>query len=85
MSERAMRQPASDLHNRIYWIGLAVAVVICVAELVSLPVFITFDGYWYAKLAEIVGTPRFDSEWDYLRTPLFPVLLKVFFLSLIHI
>jgi hypothetical protein len=74
-----MQQPAWDIDNRIYRVGLALAVVICVAELVSLPVFITVDGYWYAKLAEVVGTPRFPSEWDYLRTPLFPVLLKVFF------
>ena len=51
----------------------------CVAELVSLPVVVTFDGYWYAKLAEILGTARFGAEWDYLRTPLFPALLKLFF------
>jgi 4-amino-4-deoxy-L-arabinose transferase-like glycosyltransferase len=50
-----------------------------VAELVSLPIMITFDGHWYIQLAHILGTPRFSNEWDFLRTPLFPVLLKLFF------
>ena len=74
-----MQQPASALHNRIYTIAVAAAIVISVGELVSFPIVVTVDGYWYAKLAEVLGTPRFGSEWDYLRTPLFPALLKVFF------
>jgi hypothetical protein len=65
--------------RRSYWVALWLTVIICVAELVSLPVVVTFDGYWYAKLAEILGTARFGAEWDYLRTPLFPALLKLFF------
>jgi hypothetical protein len=65
--------------DRLYRVALWLAFALCMAQAISLPILVTFDGYWYAKLAEIVGTARFAAEWDYLRTPLFPILLKLSF------
>ncbi len=65
--------------DRFYRVALWLAFALCIAQAISLPILVIFDGYWYAKLAEIVGTARFAAEWDYLRTPLFPILLKLSF------
>ena len=65
--------------DRLYRLALWLAFAQCLAQAISLPILITFDGYWYAKLAEVLGTSRFAAEWDYLRTPLFPLLLKLSF------
>jgi hypothetical protein len=40
---------------------------------------IDFDGNWYVQLAEMLGTKRFPGQWDFLRTPLFPGILKIAF------
>jgi hypothetical protein len=71
--------PSYKGSDRLYRFALWLAFALCVAQAISLPVLITFDGYWYARLAEVLGTPRFTAEWDYLRTPLFPMLLKLSF------
>ena len=63
--------------DRLYRLALWLAFALCLAQAISLPVLITFDGYWYARLAEVLGTSRFAAEWDYLRTPFFPILLKL--------
>jgi hypothetical protein len=73
------RNPSRPSSPNLYTIALCVSFVVCIAQMVSLPVLVTFDGYWYARLAEVIGTARFAKEWDYLRTPLFPILLKLSF------
>jgi hypothetical protein len=40
---------------------------------------ISWDGYLYVQLADILGTSQFPSKWDFLRTPLFPLSLKMAF------
>jgi len=40
---------------------------------------ISWDGYLYVQLADILCTPQFPSKWDFLRTPLFPLSLKTAF------
>src|ERR1035438_2597274 len=65
--------------NRLYAVSLWLSLAVCIVQVVSLPILVTFDGYWYARLAEVLGTSRFATEWDYLRTPVFPVLLKAAF------
>ena len=44
-----------------------------------LPIMISWDGYLYVQLADILGTAQFPSKWDFLRTPLFPLSLKMAF------
>jgi hypothetical protein len=64
------------LYPAALWISLAIQI----AHIISVPLLITFDGHWYIRLAEVLGTSRFAAEWDYLRTPLYPALLKIAFL-----
>lgn len=61
---------------RVAWI---LAIGLHLAHLVTLPVLITYDGSWYVWLAEIIGRPGFLREWEYLRTPLMPALLRAAF------
>ena len=67
--------------TRFYLWAMLGTALFQVAHVLSLPVVISFDGYGYLHLAEIIGTPRFAAEWDYLRTPLFPLLMKAAFLA----
>ena len=66
--------------DRAYALSFKLSLAACILQTVSVPILVTFDGYWYAKLADILGTARFSAEWDYLRVPLFPALLKISFL-----
>lgn len=65
--------------GRLYRLALGFAVLFHLAHIMSLPVVVSYDGFWYIRLAEILGTEQFSAEWDYLRTPLFPFLLKTAF------
>lgn len=62
-----------------YGIALWLSFGFCIAHVLALPLLVTFDGYSYAKLAEAIGTARFEQDWDYLRGPVFPLLLKASF------
>jgi len=55
------------------------AVLFCFLHMIALPVAISYDGYVYIHMAEILGTTRFPAEWTVPRTPLFPLLLKLSF------
>jgi hypothetical protein len=80
--ERAstIRTPSrSDLARLLYLASLAVSTVICVCHVLSLTLVINFDGNWYVQLADMLGTKRFPGQWDFLRTPLFPGILKIAF------
>jgi hypothetical protein len=61
---------------RAAWL-LCLSVTFC--HIVSLPLVVSFDSTWYVYLADILGTPRFPGSWDFLRTPIFPALLKFAF------
>ena len=63
----------------LYRGAISLAIIIYLIEAFGVPLLVTFDSYWYAKLAEVLGTARFATDWDYLRTPIFPLLLKLFF------
>jgi hypothetical protein len=58
---------------------LRLSLAVSILHVLSLPLLVTFDGYWYARLADILGTSQFPAQWDYLRTPLFPILLRLSF------
>ncbi len=82
-NERAREAAVASCASRrpffIYLLSAFAALVIYVAHAYSLPLLVTYDGHWYLKLAEVLGTPRFPAEWDFLRTPLFPALLRLAF------
>jgi len=48
-------------------------------QAVALPLLITFDGHGYVYLANIIGSPSEYSNWDTLRTPLYPLMLRAGF------
>ena len=47
-------------------------------HVVALPIMITYDGSLYIQYSEAFFAPNFLLNWDFLRTPLFPLLIKVF-------
>ena len=59
--------------------SLCVVGLLYAAHVVGLPILVTYDGHWYVRLAAVLGTPRFAAEWDFLRGPLYPLLLKISF------
>ena len=73
------RQPVQTFDGRLYRCALWFAALFHLAHVPSLPLVMGYDGFLYVRLAEILGRPQFATEWDYLRTPLFPCFLKVAF------
>lgn len=55
------------------------AILFHILHVLVLPIMISWDGYLYVQLADILCTPQFTSKWDFLRTPLFPLSLKMSF------
>lgn len=41
------------------------------------PIIVTFDSYVYLRLSKVLFTPDFPEQWYFLRTPLFPLLIKL--------
>ncbi len=41
-----------------------------------LPLIVSYDGMDYVHLAKVLGTSAFPADWNFLRTPLFPLSLK---------
>jgi 4-amino-4-deoxy-L-arabinose transferase-like glycosyltransferase len=65
--------------NRIYISALVISAVLQVVHTIALPLLITWDGHGYVRLAHILNDARAAGNWDYLRTPLYPAALKLFF------
>jgi 4-amino-4-deoxy-L-arabinose transferase-like glycosyltransferase len=53
--------------------------LVTIGHWVALPTLITWDGHEYLALSEVLGSDRFPREWSWLRTPLFPLGLKLSF------
>lgn len=50
-----------------------------VAHLVAIPMSISYDGFLYIDLADVLFSPRFPADWHVARTPLYPLALKFAF------
>ncbi len=70
---------STHLVRSLQKISLCLCFAVFAFHVLSLTLVITFDGQWYVRLSDILGTNKFSAEWDFLRTPLFPALLKFFF------
>src|SRR5215467_8564360 len=70
--------------KRLFWTSLLLSLALHFAHLICVPILITFDGHWYIRLADILGSSNFWTQWDFLRTPLFPALLKISFFVFGH-
>jgi hypothetical protein len=62
--------------NRVAWFF---CIGVTLSHIVTLPVVVTFDSEWYVRLSDVLGTPLYPAQWDFLRTPIFPALLKFAF------
>lgn len=60
-------------------LALWISLVATVCHVLSLHLEINFDGNWYIRLADILGTKEFAGGWDFLRGPLYPAALKFMF------
>lgn len=65
--------------SRFFRYALIFSFAFTLLHILSLPLVVSYDGYLYYKLADILGTQQCAAEWDYLRTPLFPLLLRLSF------
>jgi hypothetical protein len=63
----------------LFYFILVLALLFHALHGLVLPIMISWDGYLYVQLADILGTSQFPSKWDFLRTPLFPLSLKMAF------
>lgn len=65
--------------DRFFRFSLMLAAALTLCHLVALPIVVSFDGHLYIDLADVLFSPRFPRDWDFLRTPLYPLLLKLSF------
>ncbi|MDB6148432.1 MAG: hypothetical protein JWO45_2096, partial [Spartobacteria bacterium] len=73
-------ETSEDLWGRHFyrWALLACA-ILSLLHLIALPFVVSWDGYIYIDLADMLGHARAAADWDYLRPPLFPLLMKLIF------
>lgn len=69
----------AERSSRAYRYSLYFCGAITLLHTVSLPVLVTYDGHLYVDLADVLGSNRFPADWDFLRTPLYPLGLKLAF------
>ena len=67
-------------HQRTFFRGaLLFAISMYIAQMISLPVGISYDGHIYIDMADVLFSSRFPAQWVAFRTPLYPLSLKVSF------
>ena len=64
---------------RLYRAALWFTGLFTVAHLITLPLSISYDGFQYIDLADVLFSPRFPADWHPFRTPLYPLALKLSF------
>src|SRR5713101_2243657 len=81
MSARAVLRAVAVLRpsSRAYRYSLYFCAAFTLLHMLSLPVLVTYDGHLYVDLADVIGSRRFPGDWDLLRTPLYPLVLKLAF------
>lgn len=59
--------------------ALLLSLAVHVVHVIALPLVITYDGQVYHRLSTLFGGEGLSSEYDTIRTPLFPLLLRAVF------
>jgi hypothetical protein len=62
-----------------YRVAIIVAVSLTFAYALCFPLIVSYDGMEYTRLAYVLFSPDFASEWNFYRTPLFPLGLRAAF------
>lgn len=60
-------------------LSVVIALAIQALHILALPLVVSYDGHLYYELAGLFGSGRFWQEFDFLRTPLIPLLLRASF------
>ncbi len=68
-------------NNHLYWIAVALSIVINAIHWWILPALMTPDGFVYIQLSDLLFTENSLERWDYQRLPFYPLLLKGSFLA----
>lgn len=77
---RGMRQnPRYQNPDFHFCFAIIVAVSLTFAYALCFPLIVSYDGMEYTHLAHVLFSPNFDSEWNFYRTPLFPLALRATF------
>jgi hypothetical protein len=77
MRQKLTVESTFQLHA--YRLAVGFAVAFSLLHLLSLPVAISYDGFIYIDMADVLGSNRFPHDWNIARTPLFPLCLKFAF------
>src|SRR5215472_7968259 len=70
---------STDFGLHFYHMAIGLAIAISFLHLISLPVAVSYDGFVYIDMADVLGSARFPQDWNIARTPLFPLYLKLSF------
>jgi hypothetical protein len=62
-----------------YRVAIIIAVSLTFAYALCFPLIVSYDGMEYTRLAYVLFSPDFASEWNFYRTPLFPLALRAAF------
>jgi hypothetical protein len=63
----------------LYRVAIGFTLVFTCLHVIALPLGITYDGHEYLTMAQVLGTDRFPTDWQPIRTPLYPALLRIGF------
>lgn len=56
---------------------VALLFLVSILSLLNLPALISYDGHYYIRMAEILFTRLSFTEWFWIRTPLYPLQIKL--------
>ena len=59
--------------------SMSVTILFTFVHVAALPLVVSYDGMEYAHLANVLLSQPLVPNWDFLRTPLFPLVLKAMF------
>jgi len=63
--------------HHVFWGAVVFVVLFSFAHTLALPLAISYDGYIYIDLGDMLGSPDLPERWHVFRGPLFPLALKV--------
>ncbi len=69
------KQRFADPHFQ-FRIAVAFVVLVTLVHMMALPLIVSYDGMEYVHLANVLSGPAVISNWNFYRTPLFPLALN---------
>jgi 4-amino-4-deoxy-L-arabinose transferase-like glycosyltransferase len=73
------RRPYLNDHEFHFRVALSLVIIATLVHFASFSLFVSYDGMQYTYLANVLFTPSFPSAWSFLRTPFFPLALRIAF------